>query len=349
MNQIELKKAKNAYIDYNLNIEYEITEKVLKYIYQRINFNKIELENIIKLNKEKITFNEIINILDHEIKSEKMYKKDGQIKLYDNNFVFATLTDSIGLIAVECFETTEVIRYFIRAIKSRNAIIISDVEYNEHSVKSFILLIIKEALKKFNIDENLLNILPYEECSYNLFDKVIYTYDKKGKTLDNSNAVSKDNTEVLYIFVEDRLFKDNVYEEIKRIQQDKKQVELISGNFDDAIKKINKYTSKGSVIYTSNAKLAYKFINLVKAENVFVNASLVNMKTIEQINNPLYFRKNVSFQIPSNTKDNITMEENVKIQEIIEEKSTNELALTKVSVSIFEKIKLIFKRIFKKY
>jgi len=84
----------------------------------------------------------------------------------EERFIFTTLLMPIGTIAVEAYDTIEVIRYLLRAIKTRNGIAISDVEYDEQSVKYLIFEIIKEALKKFDIDENLIMILPYEDCFY---------------------------------------------------------------------------------------------------------------------------------------------------------------------------------------
>jgi hypothetical protein len=106
----------------------------------------------------------------------------------------------VGVIAVEAYDTLEVIKYFIRAIKSRNAIVISDIEYDDTSIKFLILEIIKEALTKFGIDKNLIMILPYEECYYDYFDRVIFTYDKYGKFLSKLKIQEKESPNK-YIYI----------------------------------------------------------------------------------------------------------------------------------------------------
>lgn len=345
MNQKKMQQRKKAYIEYSLNSEYNLTENILNYIKERIEANKEECEELIKLNKEEINFTDIIKIVNDTITSEKVYKRDGNIKRYDNDFVLASLTDSVGIIAIECFDTIETIKYFIEAIKSRNAIVISDVEYDEQSLKSFILLIIKEVLKKYNIDKNLITLEPYEECPYDLFDEVIYTYDNEGKTLENNIVKKKEKIDILYVYMEDDFFEAEVNKEMKRIESEGKMVKLLTGEKRIAIDTINSYISAGAVIYTQNPELAYEFVNLVKAENVFVNASLVNRKEIKKVNNELYFSKNIIFQIPKE-KEEMNYDKLDEVEPIIHTKK--ESSLIEIKEGIFEKIKILIGKILKK-
>ena len=174
-------KLKKAYADYNLNNTYKITEELLKYILERINANKKEIEDLIEIRKEQVSFKEIYNVVKSEIEDEVKYKDYKKMQINKNGFLSASILMPIGIIAVEAFETKEVLKYILRAIKSRNALAISDVEYDEMCVKFLLLEIIKEALIKFKINPDLIMILPYEECFYENFDKVIYTYDDDGK------------------------------------------------------------------------------------------------------------------------------------------------------------------------
>ena len=190
-NVSKLRKATN---DYRLNNSYEMTEDILKYIQERIRANKNEIEELIELKEEKYKYEEIKNAIDEEIEKEIKYKNYRRMYINKEKFISTSLLMPIGVIAVETFDTIEVIRYFIRAIKSRNSIVISDVEYDEQSVKFLILEILQEALKKFGIDQNLIMILPYEECFYKYFDKVIYTYDKTGEKLVENKYDNKDET-----------------------------------------------------------------------------------------------------------------------------------------------------------
>ena len=234
----------------------------------------------------------------------------------------------IGVIAVEAYETKEVIKYYIKAIKSRNAIAISDVEYGENNVKTLILIIIKEALKKINIKEDLIMLLPYEECFYEYFDKVIYTYDKEGKKLETPKVEEKERTNELYVYIED----SSLEEEARKNQNAK----ILKGNVDEVIEKINEKKTKGAVIYTKNANMAYKFINLVKSQNVFVNTNLENIEKPTRKDGLLYEYENIIIPIPQEVK-----------KEIINEIKNKETSLiVKEKKGILEKIKHFLEKIF---
>ena len=178
MMEREYEKAKEAFETYNLNSEYEIMQNVLKYIYERIIKNKLEIEKILDLCKSKYTYEDIIKKVK-EVLSEKIeYKSQVNVTRRDDGFLSAIYKTAIGVVAVECFDLLESIKYMLEAIKTRNSIILSDIEYKEDDEKHLLLLIIHEALSKFNINNNIIQILPYEECDYEKCDKVIYTYEK---------------------------------------------------------------------------------------------------------------------------------------------------------------------------
>ena len=218
-----IKNMKKAQEKYVLNNKYELTEDLLKYINERIEANKEEIEKLIELKKEKHTYEEIKKAIEEEIEKDKLYKKYGKMYIDENNFIKTNMLMPIGTIAVEVFDTIEVLRYIVRGIKSRNALVISDVEYDEYSVKFLILEIIKEALRKFEIDENLIDIMPYEECLYEYFDKTIYTYDRDGNKLEEKKYEERELTEEKYIYIEDESFieivkKDNEGQEYKELK-----------------------------------------------------------------------------------------------------------------------------------
>ena len=56
----KLKKASDNYI---LNNDYEITEKLLLYIQERISANKKEIEELIEIQKENIKYEDIENVI----------------------------------------------------------------------------------------------------------------------------------------------------------------------------------------------------------------------------------------------------------------------------------------------
>ena len=231
------------------------------------------------------------------------------------------------------YDTQEVIKWYIRAIKSRNAIAISDVEYAEDNVKSLVLLIIKEALKKFGISENLIMLLPYDECFYEYFDKVIYTYDDVGNHLEVPKIEGKEKTEEMYVYLEDESFKDEATKNRNAI--------MVTGNIDEVIENINKKKSKGAVIYTKDVNKAYTFINLVNSQNVFVNANLENVQDTIRKDKLLYEYKNIIIPIPQEaTKElmyNSVNDENDK---------SEEKALVAKEEGILGKIKEFLRKLF---
>lgn len=321
----KLKNASNSYI---LNDTYEITEKLLAYISERIKANKQEIEELGKIKKEKYTFEDIVNAVNSEIQEEIKYKNYRRMYINKENFISTRILVPVGIIAVEVYDTVETIKYFIKAIKSRNAIAISDVEYDEDSVKFLILEIIKEALRKFNIDENLIMILPYEECFYKYFDKVIYTYNEQGEELSQNNYEEKEQTNNKYIYIEDSKFEEQARKETEG--------KFLKGNIDEAIEKINSSYSEGAVIYTANPESAYKFINLVKSKNVMVNASLQNIQDTKKSSDEMYIYKNIILPIPQEARKEIEVEKG----------NNQEWALVKVNDGIFEKIKRWLKKLF---
>ena len=136
-------KLKEASRDYRLNNKYELTKDILKYIKDRIKVNESEIRELIKLQKENISYEDIFDIIDKEIEKEDSYKRYAKLKINQDKFLSTCIAMPIGVIAIEVYDTQEVIKWYIRAIKSRNAIAISDVEYAEDNVKSLVLLIIK--------------------------------------------------------------------------------------------------------------------------------------------------------------------------------------------------------------
>ena len=329
-------KLKKAYEKYQLDSSYKITENLLQYIRERISANQKEIKELIKIKNEKCTYEQIEKVIQKEAEEDLQYKDYKRMYINEDKFIQTRLLMPIGTIAVESFDTIEVIKYFIKAIKTRNGIAISDMEYDEQSVKFLILEIFKEAMKKFNIDDNLIMILPYEECFYEYFDKVIYTYDEKGNTLEENRYDEKEKSNKKYVYVENLQM-----EEIAK--KDNGNAEILYGDIDNAIEKINTVYSKGASIYTDNSKDAYKFINLVHSENVMVNTSLEN--AIENIKSPneMYEYKNIILPIPRK----IISEVKAEVEKTNTEKE-NELSLIKINGNIFEKIRGFFKKIFGK-
>lgn len=360
MERINYYNAMKAFL---LNSKYNVTEDLLNYILSRVKANKKEINEIIRINKENVSYEEIENVIMDEISNSENCKNYKDL-IISNNFLSVQILMPIGVIAIEVFEIIEIIRYLIRAIKSRNAIVISDVEYNELSTKYLIYNIIKEALRKFEINEDLIDILPFDECYYSKFDRVIYTYNEYGEKLDKYKYDFLDYSNKNYIYIEDEELKENAIKD-----NESKEYELLTGEMDEVISKINEAKGNCAIIYTSNPEKAYKFINLVNAKNVFVNASLENVKECEKSENELYEYKNIIIPIPHNKIDEIENEdalernknneiENMSLENAekvdVKQDSTNqdnknqETALAEIKGGIFERIKRLLYRLFRK-
>ena len=332
-NNIQLLKKSNR--NYLLDNKFEVSKEILKYIESRIIADRKEIEELIKLTKEDITFEQIVRLFEADNEIYKNYRNF----VINNNFLSVEIDMPVGVIAVECYDTIEVIKYFIQAITTRNAIVISDVEYSEYNIKSLILLIMQEVLKKFEIDENLIMILPYEECYYEYFDEVIYTYNTEGTLLEEPKIERKGFGAKNFVYIHSQNLKD---EALKN-----ENAEILEGDFEEVINQIGKENS--AVIYTEDNEIAYKFINLVNCKNVFVNTNLVNQKEFEGTANIFYETKHIIIPIPKKEEKVIVQDEEQKSSEIEEkDNKTENLDLIVKEENIFTKIKNILKSFFRK-
>ena len=220
----------------------------------------------------------------------KLYDTEKVMKKVGNEFYYGTYTTSVGNVLIETSSTLNSLKYFVKGIKSRNSITISDIEYHENDVKNAILLIFKNALEKYKVDSNLLNIIPYEECKNEYFDKVILEDE-------NKTVVNKIHTDYSYIYLADESFASMAVNDLSRLSNRGKQVEILKGSFIDVISKINQETTFSTCIYTSDRELAASFINLAQASNVFVNASLEEAEIIEKIDDEFYTKKKIMYPI----------------------------------------------------
>ena len=330
-----IKLLKKSNRNYLLDNKFEVSKEILKYIESRIIADRKEIEELIKLTKEDITFEQIVRLFEADNEIYKNYRNF----VINNNFLSVEIDMPVGVIAVECFDTLETIKYFIQAIQTRNAIVISDVEYSEYNIKSLILLIMQEVLKKFEIDENLIMILPYEECYYEYFDEVIYTYDVEGVLLEEPKIERKEYGTKNFVYIHSQNLKE---EALKN-----ENAEILEGDFEEVINQIGKENS--AVIYTEDNEIAYKFINLVNCKNVFVNTNLVNQKEFEGTANIFYETKHIIIPIPKKEEKVIVQDEEQKSSEIEEkDNKTENLDLIVKEENIFTKIKNILKSFFRK-
>lgn len=279
--------AKNAYQNYVLNSDYKLGEKIYSLIKERIKINQDQIEKLIEINRVATTYSEILEILEKEEKNLKDYKKTNIMSKIDNKFMFSQYQVPVGIIAVKTNSFYVAIENIFKAVGTRNAIVVIEENYNEHSIENLILLIVQEALKKFNIDENIIQIVNKEsikEEDLKAFDIIV---SEVGKTIEKSE------TDKMYIYQEDEYFADIVKGEVEKLNSNGMQVEVLIGEMEDCIEKINKNRAFGVCIYTKDRKKAYKFINLVNSENVFFNGTLLNAKKTNKISNMYLTLKNL--------------------------------------------------------
>ena len=66
MKKEEMNLIKNAYSSYNLITDEKIANKILKFAKKRIEKNKKDLETLIEVFKEEITFDDLISCFEKE-------------------------------------------------------------------------------------------------------------------------------------------------------------------------------------------------------------------------------------------------------------------------------------------
>lgn len=283
----KIKKLNKAFEEYNLDEREELSSKILKYIKTRLEENKEELMVLSDL-KQDVSIDRLIEIFDEESSKPEVYKKEKVLKKLENGFVYGSYTTSVGNVVIETGSTIDVLKYFIYGIQSRNTITISDLDYSENDLKHALALIFSESIKKYGISEELLSIMPYEECYYDNFDVVI--------NLDENKIEKKKEIEKLLIYKASNSFTNDVEKEILYLDKYKMDYEVITDDFENAIKKINIQKPIGAVIYTDDAELGYKFINRIHSKNVFVNTSFAELDTkIEDLENALYMKKKIMY------------------------------------------------------
>lgn len=335
MKKTYLDDMQKAYNVYNMNSDGDLPEKILKYLCERIEANRNEIEKIISIYELDVKVDEIIEIIKDE--ENKEIESIGKT-IINNGFMFAQIMVPEGLIAVRTYDTIEIIKYWIYAIKHRNAIMVASYTYNEYSLEALVLIIIKEALSKFNLDENLVMYIKEDECEYELFDKIIYTCDENrrfDKPEIHDMAKSNSNKNKKYVYIES--------EEFRSEAEKNKDAEILIGDIDEIIAKVKH--SKAVVIYTNDSQKAYKFINLARAENVFVNANLENEYSAMSSENELYKYKNILIPVPKDLINKRESKENQKVDEINNIEKNN--MMIEYKESLWQKIKKRFRNLFK--
>ena len=357
MRREQMKLLKGAYETYFSDSRENISKQILNYVRKIIIENEDILEKMIILYREKYTLLDLYRVFDEAANEKEIYKAKKTYKKREDGFVHGVQTTSVGTIAVECSDTLEVLKYLIQAIKSRNAVAISDVYFDEISIKSALLVFFCEALQKYNLDKNLIMLIPFEECYYENFDRVIYADEEEIK------VESKPSNDMFYLYLHDEDLREEFDKEILRLKNENIEFKIVEGEFENAVEEINKVFSKGAVIYTKNPEIGYKFVNWIHSKNVFVNTTLAEIEDTEDSKNNFYINKKVMYQLDkkdtkafneriSESKKEETIENIANTQEPeiqTEEKKVEETALITREENIWykriiDKIKSFFKK-----
>ena len=251
--------------------------KLLRYIKERVEANSEEIEKLNKELKIGIDIDVIKNIIDKNIDKEYQYKNVKKTLELDENYIFYTYQVPKGVLAVRCDNELDVIKNIFEAISTHNCITIIYENDNKYNLSNLILLIVKESLKKFEVSEELVNIMESE-------------YDYEFSNIINKNIVEKkeETLKKLYIYKYDNYFEEEVKKEKERIEKLGIDYEILTGDFDEVVDKINETRNLGASIYTQDKEIGYKFINYIHSDNVFLNTSLENLEKSD-INDNLYY------------------------------------------------------------
>lgn len=282
--QEEILRARSAFRKYVINNNKNISLDILNYIEEKLAENEDKIRKIIEINEDNITFEEIQTLLQNA-------KKDiNQFKLQNKKTLCYQVP--LGVIGVFCSNTKDCINNMFKSITTRNSIMILDKNYSKYNTSSLILLIIKECLRNFYVDDDIIQMFEKEELDLTKLDKIIDTNSQ-----DDNNVDEQEYDETIYIYQEDNCFESDVKNEIDKLQSinDYKNYELkvIKGEFGDIINFINTSKPFAVCMYTNNAQKAYKFINWSNSQNVFVNTGIVNCKGIAKSKNEYFNLKYV--------------------------------------------------------
>lgn len=286
--QKEILEARSAFRKYVINNKKNISLDILNYIEEKLYENESKIDKIIEINQNSITFEDILGLLQEykqKINNFKLRnKKTGHYQV------------PIGVIGVRCNSIKDCIDNMFNAITTRNAIIILDENYNKYSTESLLLLIIKECLRNFYIDDNIVQMTTKGEINLNQVDKCVnFVNELSSKTDSKTSFENFENT--IYLYKEDDSFEDEVKNEVEKLQNMEKykrsKIQIITGDFANVVDFLNKSKTYAVCIYTNNSHRAYKFINWVNCENVFVNTGIKDPKIVSKGDNEYFMYKYV--------------------------------------------------------
>lgn len=280
--QKEIVDARRAYRKYVINNTPSISKDILEYIKGKVQENQLEIRQLIKSNNDEFTYEELVEMIEKEITELELFKqRSSKTGCYNV---------PLGVVGVECSNSKESVKAILKAVSTRNAIIILHDNYNKYSTESLILLIVKECLKNFYIDDNIIQIFQYVEIDQSKLDKIITNESIQEADINNQK---EQEINKIFIYQEDKKYEEEIKKEIARLQHSDEyktyKINYISGNFGNIINYLNENIASAVCMYTNNSQKAYKFINWVNSPNVFVNTGIQNCNAINSKNE--YYNK----------------------------------------------------------
>ena len=275
--QSEILDARKAFRKYSINNVKNISSNVIEYTMQKLEENEHQINQIIKINEDFITYDEIVEMLNSEYNHIKKFKSKTKIA--------GAYKFPIGVIGVECDSAREAISSIFKAISSRNAVIVLHDNYNKYSTESLVLLIVKECLKNFYIDDNIVQMFPKEEIDLK----------KLNKYVSRNASIENDRDQSIYIYQDDDIYSEDVKKEVERLQNSEIyktfDIKPIKGEFRDVVNYLSSNKASAVCMFTDNKQRAYKFINWIDSPNIFINSEVVGCKKITGNHNAFYSAK----------------------------------------------------------
>ena len=256
----------------------------MKTLKERLEENEGAIQRLINISKEEIEYEEIISMLEEESKEIEEYKKTEYMKKIDDKFMYSRYQVPVGIVLIETEDVKEAIRNIYKGIITRNAIIIKQNKENIYRIERLILMIVQECIKKYGVDENIVQIIEKEEVAVEKVDVYINKEENKG---------GKERSNIYYIYEENEYFKEVVKEEIEKLKKMGKSVQVLTGDINRVIEKINETKNVGSSIYTKDRQVGYKYINMVNSDNVYMNTTLEKAIENKPKENIYYMSKNI--------------------------------------------------------
>ena len=275
--QLEILDARRAFRKYVINNNKNISKEIFGYVQAKLQENEVEIKQLIDINNDDITYEDIVEYLKEEEKNVGKFKV--------KNEKTGRYCVPVGVIGIECANAKDAIQNIFKSISTRNAIMILHDNYSKYSTEALVLLIVKECLKNFYIDDNIIQMFEKEEIDLTKLDRVITKSDGKfsisnyrselGKK--SYNDITDKNT--IYIYQEDESFANDVQKEVQRLQNNDTyksyRIKPIKGEFGNVVNFLQTNNNASAVcMYTNNAQKAYKFINWTNSPNVFVNTGV---------------------------------------------------------------------------